>query len=154
MRTARAGIAFAALVRGRGRDKTVIVAAVFGRDRLTGQAFDVAEVGLFLAVNERDRNAFGTGARGAANTMNVAFRHIGEFVVHDVADAIDVDAAGGDVGCDQDADLAALEAVEGCFALVLALVAMDGGRRNAGCFQVAGDLVGAALRAGEDQDAR
>ncbi len=51
-------------------------------------------------------------------------------------DAVDVDAAGGDVGGDQGAQLAGLEGGQGAFALALALVAVDGGGLDAGGFQV------------------
>ena len=52
-------------------------------------------------VAERDRDAVGAGARGAADAVHVALRDVRQVEVDDVADAVDVDAAGGDVGRDQ-----------------------------------------------------
>ena len=49
----------------------------------------------------------GAGARGAADAVDVALRHVRQVVVHDVADALDVDAARGDVGGDEHARRAA-----------------------------------------------
>ena len=43
------------------------------------------------------------GARGAADAVHVALGDVGQVEVDDVADAVDVDAAGGDVGGDQHA---------------------------------------------------
>ena len=45
----------------------------------------------------------GAGARGAADAVDVAFRDVRQIVIEDMGDAVDVDAAGGDVGRDQDA---------------------------------------------------
>ena len=52
------------------------------------------------------------GAAGAADAMDIIVRMPGNVVIEDVADALDVEAAGGDVGGDQDVDLVLLEAVE------------------------------------------
>jgi hypothetical protein len=46
-----------------------------------------------------------------------------------VADALDVEAARGDVGGDEDVELAVLELVDGALALRLRDVAVDRGRR-------------------------
>ncbi len=54
-------------------------------------------------------------------------------------DGVDVDAARGDVGGDQGADLAGLEGGEGALALALALVAVDGGGFDAAGLQIRGD---------------
>ena len=59
----------------------------------------------------------GAGAAGAADAMHVGFGYVGQFVVHHVADAVDVDAARGDIGGDQDAYLAAAERREHALAL-------------------------------------
>ncbi len=85
--------------------------------------------------------------------MDIGFRHVGQLEIDDVADVIDVDAAGGDVGGDQRAQLAGLEGLQGAFALRLVLVAVDGGGFDAAGLKVSGDLVGGALGAREDQRA-
>ncbi|MGP8124174.1 MAG: hypothetical protein ACLP8B_27100, partial [Xanthobacteraceae bacterium] len=42
-------------------------AAVFARQRLADQLFDVAQIRVFLAGTQRDGDAVGAGARGAAD---------------------------------------------------------------------------------------
>ena len=70
-----------------------------------------------------------------------------------MADAVDVDAARGDVGRDQHLGRAVLEAGQRPLAVVLRLVAVDRGGLDAGPEQVAGHLVGAVLGAGEHDGA-
>ena len=64
----------------------------------------------------------------------------------------DVDPARGDVGRDEDRDVARLERGERLLALGLALVAMDRGGRDAVAGKQLHHAVGAVLGAGEDQD--
>ena len=85
--------------------------------------------------------------------MDVAFGLIREVEVHDVGDLVDVDTACGDVGRDQDRDAAGAEALEGCRAGALRLVAMDGGRGESVVLQILDHLVRAMLGAGEDEGA-
>ena len=63
--------------------------------------FDVAHERHFVAADQRDGDAFRAGARRAADAVDVALRDVGQVEVDDVADAVDVDAARGDVGGDQ-----------------------------------------------------
>ena len=138
----------------RGRRVGPPAGAPVGRgDRHPDQPLDVAQEGAFLVIAERDRHAVGAGARGAADAVDVAFRDVRQIVVEHVADAVDVDAAGGDVGGDQGAQLAVTEVGEHALALVLRLVAVDRLGEKSGLFQAAHDLVGAVLGAGEHQHA-
>ena len=66
---------------------------------------------------------------------------------------VDVDAARGDVGRDEDRDLARAEVGERALALRLALVAVDRARGEPRGGQVADDAVGAVLGAAEHQRA-
>ena len=50
------------------------------------------------------------GTAGAAHTMHVGIRRVGHLVIDDRMDAVDVESAGGDVGCNQDRIAAAAEA--------------------------------------------
>ena len=84
--------------------------------------------------------------------MDIGFRRHRHFIVDDVADRIDVNAAAGDVGGDQGADMALLEVGQSLFALTLALVAMNGCGLNARLFKIFRHAVGAVLGAGEDDD--
>ena len=107
----------------------------------------------FRVVAQRDRYAIGAGARGAADAMDVGFRHFRQFEVDDVGHAVDVDAARGNVGRHQHARLAGLEIAERALAMALALVAVDGAGRHAGFIENFRDAIGAALGAREDERA-
>ena len=110
------------------------------------------QLAALAAVAERQGDARGAGARGAADAMDVALGVGRQLVVDDVGHAVDVDAARGEIGGDQHAGLAAAEIVERLLAGVLRLVAVDRLGGDAAIFQRLGDAVGAALGAGEDDD--
>ena len=55
---------------------------------------------------QRHGDAALAGARGAAGAVEVRLVVLGRVVVHDDVDAVDVDAAGGDVGGDEHRHLA------------------------------------------------
>src|SRR5882672_8616950 len=121
-------------------------------DALVGELLDAAQLAALAAVAERQRDARGAGARGAADAMDIALGVGRQLVVDDVGDAGDVDAARGEVGGDQHAGLAAAEIVERLLPRVLRLVAVDRLGSDATILQRLGDAVGAALGAGEDDD--
>src|SRR4030095_14285400 len=53
-------------------------ATVFPRQRDADQPLDVAQIAHLLgARDQRDRNAFGAGARGAADAVDIGFRDVG-----------------------------------------------------------------------------
>jgi len=114
---------------------------------------DVAKLIVLFRGEQRERDAALARAGRTADAVDVVLGHGGEVEVDDVADAVDVDAAGDDVGRDEDAGAAALEAVERLLALRLRAVAVDGGTRDARAVERLGDAVGAMLGAGEDQHA-
>ena len=58
------------------------------------------------------------GSTGAADSMDVIFGDGWQVVVDDEFDIFDIDAAGGDVGCDEYTIAAILETVECFFALI------------------------------------
>ena len=72
--------------------------------RLAGQLLDVAQVDALVVGAEREGDALGAGARGAADAVDILLGHVGQVVIDDVADARDVDPARGDVGRDQHLD--------------------------------------------------
>ena len=113
------------------------------------QLLDVAQACRLFAVAQRNRDACCPGPRGAADAMHVGFRHVRQIEIHDVADAVDVDAARSNVGGDQRKHLALAKCGKHPFALVLRLVAMDRVGRDAGLGEAAHHLVGAVLGAGE-----
>ena len=76
------------------------------------QPLDVAQIGAFGRVAKADGDAFGAGARGAADAMDIALGLGGQLVVDDVSHALHVDAARGEIGGDQHAGTAAAEVLE------------------------------------------
>src|SRR5699024_6983341 len=74
----------------------------------------------------------------------------GRVGVHDEADVVDVDAAGGDVGGDEGLDAAGVERVHVAGAGVLRQVAVQVDRRDAHADELLGQLLRAVLGAGED----
>ena len=64
--------------------------------------------------------------------------------------SLDVDAAGRDVGGDEDVDLAVAERAQRLLAGALAEVAVDGGGGEAALGELVGHLGGGALGAAED----
>ena len=77
--------------------------------------------------------------------VQVGLLVLGALVVDDVRDVLDVDAAGGDVGGDEDVDLAVAERAQRLLAGALAEVAVDGGRGEAALGEVVGHLGDGAL---------
>ncbi len=67
-----------------------------------------------------------------------------------MGDVLDVDAPGGDVGRDEDVDLAGAERAQRLLTGPLAQVAVDGRRREATLDEIVGDLRRRALGAAED----
>src|SRR5215212_5423595 len=114
---------------------------------------DIPQVFPLLAVAERDRDPGRARPRRAADAVDVGFGDVRQVVVDDVRDAVDVDAAGRDVGRDEHPAMPRLEAGKRPLALRLALVAVDRRRRDAARRKRAHDLVGTVLGAGEDEDA-
>ena len=55
-------------------------------------------------AHERYGFALGAGAAGAADAVNIILGDVRQIVVDDVGQGLDVEAAPGDVGGDQDTD--------------------------------------------------
>jgi len=68
-------------------------------------------------------------------------------------DVLNVNAPGGEVGCDENAEAATLEALEGGGALRLRAIAVDHGGVDAVAIQALGNAFSASLGAGKDQAA-
>src|SRR5712691_6777393 len=67
-------------------------------DALVGELLDAAQLAALAAVAERQGDARGAGARGAADAMDVALGVGRQLVVDDVGHAVDIDAARSEVG--------------------------------------------------------
>ncbi len=119
-----------------------------------GQLLDLGEARLFLGCDQRGGFAFLAGAAGAADAMHVILGDARQFVVDDVRQVVDVEAAGRDIGGDQHARRAGLEGLERLGAVLLALVAMNRGSVDAFAFEPGGQPRRAELGTDEDQHLR
>src|SRR5690606_22771979 len=77
-----------------------------------GEAFDGTDQAGFARAGQGDRDAVATGTTGTADAVHVILGLARRVEVDDMADAGDVDAARGDVGCHQHADAALAQAIE------------------------------------------
>ena len=118
-------------------------------DRLSGGALDRAQHAALARGHEQDRLAAAPGPAGAADPVHVALGVVGNVVVEHVADALHVQPARGHVGGHQHIQLAVLELGDGAFALLLLHVAVDRRSGHPARLQLAGQLLGGGLGAGE-----
>src|SRR5204863_7357042 len=65
------------------------------------QGRDAADIGLLLGQDERDPLSGAAGAAGPADAVDVALAVLRRVVVDHVADRVEVEAPGGDVGGDE-----------------------------------------------------
>ena len=123
-------------------------------DLLVDEAFDRLGEIEFIGGEESKSVAFCFGAAGPADAVDVVFSILRDPVVDDMRDAGDVDAAGGDIGGDENFVDAILESLEGFHAIRLADVGVhDGHFVVPSLFQKSGQIVGFLSGAGEDHDA-
>ncbi len=122
------------------RRRGALVAATIEREQAQPrQALDGAQRIALRGVAQRDRLAGLARARGAADAMDIGLGDLGQLEIDDMGDAVDVDAARGDVGGDQRARRARAERREGALALALALVAVNGERADSRFVERPGD---------------
>src|SRR5688500_14858974 len=114
-------------------------------------SLDAAKQWLFFTRYEGNSVSCSPGAPGAADTVNVILRHHREVEVDDHRQSLDVEAARGNVGRDEDARPAELEVLKGAHACILALVAVDGFHAKSRSRQVTAEPVGSVLRFAENQ---
>ena len=122
------------------------------RDFLLGEALDVHHEAFFVQADEADSMTFAARATRTTDAVHVVFGDVRDFVVDDVRQVIDVDAACCDVGGDQCADVTGLEARQRLRTGALALVAVQCHGGDAILGQVVGHVVGAELGACEHQN--
>ncbi len=121
-------------------------------NRLTDQALNAPEQVTLGGIAERDRLAIHAGTRGAADAVDVGLGLFRQIVIHHERDTLDVDAASGDVGRDEDAAAARAEIFQRALTGVLALVAVDRLGGDAIAAQLLDDLVRHVLHADERDD--
>lgn len=142
---------------GAGRDVEVGEQVRARRVRLDGlglaeleRTVDERPLVQVVPVDEGHGDAGLAGAAGAPGAVQVGLLVVGDRVVDHVRDVIDVDAAGGDVGRDQDVLLAGLERGHRALARLLAHVAVHRGRVEPAVAELVGQTLGGTLGARED----
>src|SRR6202043_2653483 len=83
-------------------------------------------------LGQRHHQAGGPGPGGTPGAVQVVLGVVRRVVLDDEVDVVDVDAARGDVGGDQDPRIPGGEPVQGPLALVLVAVPVDGGGADPG----------------------
>ena len=129
-----------ALQRGRGRG-----VEVGAEPQVPDEFIGVAE---FVVGDEGDDDALGAGASGAAGAVEVGLVVDRWVEVEHAGNAVDVDAARGDIGGDERLDIAIGEGLERAVALVLRARAVDGGDGGAGAFELLRNAVRATTGCG------
>ena len=120
-------------------------------NRLLGETGVVVHEAFFVQADQVHGSAVRTRAASTANAVNVVLADVGDLVVDDVRQVVDVDAAGCDIGRHQGPDVTAFETGQCLCAGGLALIAVQGHGSNAILFQKLRYVVGAKLGAGEHQ---
>ena len=119
------------------------------RNRYSDQLLDIAQERCLIGITQGDGDTFRSGSRCATYAVDIRFRHVGKVEIDDVTDAIDVDAACGDVSGDKSTHFAFAEAGQHAIALVLRFVPVNRLGGNAGPKEPAHHLVGTMLGACE-----
>src|SRR5262249_40917464 len=109
-------------------------------------------IAAFAARGEGRCRTAGSGAAGAAHAVDEVLGNLRKVVVHDVSDIIDVNAAGGNVGCHQNPVIPLLESSQRLIALALRAVPVDPCGIETGSAQAPGQTVCTVLRTGEYEE--
>ena len=94
--------------------------------------------------------ATGTRASGAANSMHVILRNIGQVEVDDLGQLVNINTPCGNIGGDQYLYLAFFELGQGLGALGLTLIAVNGRSVDVVALEQFHQLIGAVLGAAKD----
>ena len=120
---------------------------------LADDAFEAAKFAEVFAGDEGDGGAGRERAASTTDAVDVVFELVREVEVEDVGDAVDVDAARGDVGRDKHANLTILEGLQGALTLTLRTVGVDGGTADVFALEFTADTVGTMFGARKDEHA-
>ncbi len=93
---------------------------------LLGEVLNVGHKAFFVQTHQVDGSAIRPSAPGAADAVHIVFADVGDFVVDDVRQLVDIDTARGDVGSDQGAHIPALETGQRLGARRLTFIAVQG----------------------------
>jgi len=135
-----------------GGDGVIKIRESLAFERMSHDALEDTDHVIIFRRDQGEGIAGALGASRAANAMDIGVGGIWHVIVDDVRDAVDIQATGGDVSGDHDAEVAGLESVQSLLALSLGAVAVQAGDTEAGMGNLARYFVGAMLGAGENQD--
>ena len=107
----------------------------FLRDLELHQLLDLDQAVFLFRADQRDRLALPAGPAGTSDPMDVVLRGMRQLEVDHPGQIVDVQAARGDIGGDQHPQAPRLEGLQRLGALDLALVAVNGVRRDAMAFE-------------------
>src|SRR5438034_1993734 len=116
---------FARLIGLAGRTRVHGIIAFGGGNVLPDQPFDRSDRFVVERGDDRNRGAGASGAAGTADAMHVVVGMMRYVEIEDVADGGNVEAAGGNIGGDQQRDLTLAELIERRGARRLVHVAMQ-----------------------------
>ena len=120
------------------------------RDRPAGDPLDVAEQAQLAWLGEGDRDALAPGPADPADAVHVGVGRRRHVVVDDVGQLVDVEAAGGDVGGDEQLGGAVAQAAHHPVAALLVHPAVQRLGPVAAAVERLGELVDLGARAAED----
>jgi hypothetical protein len=97
-------------------------------DGTLDEAFEGFESVPVVGRNETNGHSVHVGPTRPADTVDIVFGMGRKVKIDDVSDSIDINAAGRDIGGDQNSDLSILEILQGTGSLILAAVGVNGSR--------------------------
>src|SRR5271157_981264 len=115
------------------------------------RALQSKQVRPLLSREERRSDAAFACTSGATRSMDEVLSVLGQIVIDDVGDVLNVDAAGSQIGRDQHAMASLLKSEESGAPLGLRAVAMNHGGGETVASQILGEAFRPALRACEDE---
>src|SRR5215831_16171883 len=152
-RTLLVGVASALLARGLDLRQEGLVLRPLHGDLLADELLDGLDLERPCLVGQADGLAGGARARRASDAVHVVLGVLRHVPVDHVGHALDMQTTRGDIGGDEDGQLAVLEVVEDLEPLFLLHVAGEGARRPAVAAQPVLEAAGLFAGIGEDEDA-
>src|SRR5690606_14847049 len=109
-------------------------------DGVAGCFLNAAQHVPLARRHEQDGNTGSAGPASTTDTVHIGFGVIGNIVVYDMADPLYVDTTGGNVGRDNNVQLAVLKPINRPLTQLLVHIAVKGGSGKAPRFQFFGQL--------------
>ena len=104
-----------------------------------------------IRCDKADGISDGLGPSRSPDAVDIIFRVHREIEIHDVRNAVHVNASGRNIGGHEHTDLSRFKGFQGIQALVLGAIGMERRRRDLRSSQALSDSVGAVLRPREDE---